>query len=359
METKRSFFYTLVTSGLLIWLSASCSRTGNEATPQGTCRIEQLTGRSTSSLYATTYQTTYAYDPQGDLLKTVATSDKRYIAGTYGNQTGTKTTVYTYDTDGYLLASTTDELYQTTTDKVISEKTTMSQSYSYTNGRLSTRTTKRIGAYGITTSTTELFTYNSSGELITKTMSSTSVVHDPTIATEIPVGSGESQQIWTYQNQQLVDYVQKSGASEFRPLTLQNGLVTNYTLPGNQGGLSVAYTYDNQQRVLTMDESLGGLPTNSYVQTWSDTKLSETTLPLYKGWPVVAPEYGKEGVLLTKRQTYRNTVSGKTDTFSEQTTTVQTNSQGFITSSIISVKHPNSSSQDFTTTQTYTYSGCQ
>lgn len=361
MKTTHSFLYTLLISILVVWLSGGCNADKNEANPKSTCRIEKYVAISKSKLYEGDSQITYEYDTQGNLVKTLVTSDKRPTSGTVGSQTGTKTLTYTYNPDGYVTASITQELYQTTTNKTTQEQITTTERFEYTNGRLSTHTKKRIGAYGITTNTIELFAYNSTGELTTKTVTSTSVVHDPAIAKELPIGSGESRQILTYQNNQLVDYVQKSGSSEIRPLTIQNGLVTTYTLPSTDGNLVVAYTYDEQQRTIKTDESLGGIPTHSYVQTWNDAKSAETTLPIFKGWPTNTQEYGKTGVLLMATQSYRNTVSGKTEVFLEQTSAVQTNAQGFVTGNVIILKHPNpaTAEQDYTTTETYTYSGCQ
>ncbi len=55
---------------------------------------------SKSKFFDQTDQTTYEYNPQGNLTKTVATLDKRPTSSTFGAQTGTTTATYTYDADG-------------------------------------------------------------------------------------------------------------------------------------------------------------------------------------------------------------------------------------------------------------------
>ena len=361
MKTTFSFLSTLVISILTTWLGGGCNRTSNEATPQGTCRIEKSVSVSKTPYTVTNNQTTYTYDPQGNLIQTASTQDQHPTSVTTPTQTGTTTVTYTYNSEGYLTALNS----QHKTTAVFGTKTTITQisvtsSYSYTNGQLVQTNSRRIGASGVNTNTTELYEYDESGALAKKTTQE-KYDYDPAVTkeNEIPVSPVGPLYIRTYRKNQLVDYVQKSGTSEFRPLTFQNGLVTKLALPGKQGDFIVTYTYDDQQRLIKRDEVLAGVPTNSFTQTWSNAISSEVALPSFKGWPITAPEYGKGGVLLTKKESYRNTTTGQIDTYSEQNADIQTNSQGFVTNNVILVKHPNFPSEDYTTTETYTYSGCQ
>ena len=264
-----------------------------------------------------------------------------------------------YDTDGFMTASISQELYLTTTvNKIFREQITTTNRYSYANGRLSGYTTNRIGAHGVTTNTTASFTYDAD-DLVSKTETSTSVVHDPAIAKEIPASSTGNTRIWTYRKSQLVDYVEKSGSSELRPLTIQDGVVTKI------GGLNyeVRYVYDSQQRVTKQDNFVEGRLNEYYLQTWTDAKPSSAALPQLKGFPRVSPvfEPAPAGVLATRKTFFWNSVSKTMYQYEESTSIVQTNAQGFIIGAIITTTHPNpaAASQDITATETCTYAGCQ
>jgi YD repeat-containing protein len=362
MKRFLKITYFLVVSTLVGYLSGGCSKSSApEATPKAACRISSYEAVSTSQFYTENRKTTYDYDGQGNLLKTTATSNKRASTGTVGNQTGTVTVSYTYDADGYLKASTSQELYVTTMapDKTVSEQITITKSYSYVGGRLSAFTTKRIGAYGVTTTTKASFTYDQAGDLVSKTETSTNEVHDPSIANEIPTGTGSSTRIWTYQKNRLVDYVEQAGGTEQRPLTLQNGVVTKLTIPNYEMRIET----DNLQRVTKQEEYAYGRLIRYYTQTWSDAKSTSTILPTFKGFPTIAPtsEFGQEGVLASHKTFVLNEVKGSMEQYDEIVYTIQTNAQGLVTKATITTKHPNlaASSQDVVTTETYTYSDCQ
>ena len=349
----------LILSGFIGWLTTGCNKNSpNEASPQSDCRIQKYVAVSKSGFFDQTNQTTYDYDAQNNLLKTVTTLDKRPTSGTTGGQTGTTTTTYSYNTDGYLMASLSEELYLTTANKTIREQITTTNSYSYTNGRLSGYTKTRVGAYGVTMNTTGSLAYDASGDLVSKTETNTSVVHDPAIAKEIPTSSAGHTRIWTYQKSQLVDYVEKSGASEVRPLTIQNGNVTKI----GGSNYEVRFEYDSQQRVTKQENFVEGNLNDYYLQTWTDAKPSSATLPAFKGFPAIAQvsEFNQAGVSATHKTFFWNSVSKTMYQFNERTSVVQTNAQGFISgATITTTHHPAASSQDFTTTETYTYTGCQ
>ncbi|GAB3943247.1 hypothetical protein GCM10028805_09180 [Spirosoma harenae] len=287
----------------------------------------------------------------------VTTLDKRATSGS-DTQTGTTTVTYTYDTDGYVTAmNSLEKRTAVFNNKTKNEQVSITSSYSYTNGRLASVSTKNIGAYGVNTATIETYNYDSAGDLVTKTARST-YTYDPAVATEIPDSPTGPLRIWTYQKKQLMDYVEKSGASEVRPIALQNGLMTKLTIPG---GYEATYTYDTDRHLTKTDEYINNTLNRTFAQTWSNAQPSSTALPAFKGWPIVNSEYGQPGVLVTANAFYLNTTTGKMEPYSEQTASNQVNSQGLVTNNAITVKYPNpaSASQSYTTTETYTYMNCQ
>lgn len=350
--------YLLTLSSFIGWLSTGCdSSPSSEATPQSGCRIQQHVAVSKAKFYDQTNQTTYDYDAQSNLLKMVMTMEKRPANGAIGSQTGNKTISYTYNADGFLTASRSEELYLTTADKTIREQITTTKSYAYANGRLANYTTNRIGAYGVTTTTNGSLAYDASGDLVSKTETNTSAVHDPAIAKEIPTNSTGHARIWTYQKGQLIDYVEKSG-TEVRPLTIQDGVITKTS----GSNYEVRYAHDGQQRVIKQEIFVDGRLNEYYLQTWTAAKPASAALPAFKGFPAIAQlsEFGQTAVLATHKTFVRNSVSNVVYQYNESISAVQTNAQGFITgASIISTHHPAASSQDVTTTETYTYTGCQ
>ena len=343
------------------WLSTNCAtESADNLTPDADCRIQQVMSVSKSKFYDETAQTTYEYDATGKLLKTGTTTDKKPLNGATGSQTGNKTVAYTYDATGFLTASTTQELYiLTMPNKTYREQITTTDSYSYASGRLSGFTTKRVGAYGVTQTVTSLFAYDGAGELITKTQVISSVVHDPALVREPP--GGVATRIWTYRKNQLVDYVEKSGGAERRPFTIQNGVITKM----GDANYELRYEYDSQRRILKQENIDKGQLVEYYSQTWADAKPSSASLPLVKGFPAVPVNWDDNlslaGVLATKKTFFLNPVSRVIYLYEESTAAVQTNPKGFVSKAVITTKHPDpaAASQDMTTTETYTYSGCQ
>jgi hypothetical protein len=361
MKNTHSRFSTLLGLVFITWLTSNCNRSEQDTTPpQSTCRLQQYTVTTNSSGFNSTKQTSYEYDPVGNLTKITTTFNQQPTNGTYGTQTSTTTTLYSYDANGYLTTSGSEQ--QTTSlsfdNKPTTERVSISTSYAYTNGRLSTVTTKNAGAQGVTTTTSESYSYDGSGDLARKTAQST-YVYDPATGKENPAASTGASRIWTYQKNQLTDYVEKSGTSEYRPNTIQNGLVTAFTAAGNH---KTIWEYDSQQRQTKISDYVGDTLTRVTSQTWSTAKPATAALTAFKGFPVTVPtsEYGQTGVLGSSSYAYVNTATNKLETFINQTAVIQTNSQGFVTSILTTARHPNpvSASQDYTVTESYTYSGC-
>lgn len=352
--------HVFVITCLVASLNMSCdTSSSNEATPSTDCRIQQYVAISTSKFYDRTNQTTYAYDNQGNLIKTTVSNNQRPTTGTVGTQTFTKTTTYAYNAEGYLIASKIDELNQITSPTPIEEKVTTTQSFSYTNSRLAGYTITRVGANGITTITTTSLVYDETGGLRSKTETSSYVIHDPSKVKEMPGSSAGGNRIWTYQNNQLVDYVERSGTTDQRPYTIVNGVITKII----GSNYEIRLEYDAQQHVTKQEFYVDGTLNDYFTQTWSTAKSASIALPALKGFPkaIAVNDFQQTGVLTSQKTYLRNSVNNTMEPYQESIYTVQTNGQGFISGATISVKHPNAAAanQDFTTTETYTYTACQ
>ena len=361
MKTIFRVIYVCLVSLFVGWLSVGCNDGSLESTSQGTCRIQQYISRSKASESTYLNQIDYVYDQQSNLSKTTTIVEQRPVSGTIAMQTGTTTVTYTYDSGGYLTAS--NSLQKTT--NLFAGKTTVEQvsvvsSYSYANGRLASSSIRRVGAYGVNTTTAESYQYDSSGDLVKKTSQDT-YDYDPVVAHEIPKSPMGALRTWTYQKNQLVDYVETYENAESRFLTIQNSVFTKITIPGDQGEYVATYDYDSQLRPIQWNEYVGGVLKRSYTQIWSDARPSSDALPSFKGWPLLIQEFGRAGVLATRKSFDLNTSTKQMEQYDEQTSVIQTNSQGLVTNNLISIKHPNSAaaSQDQVITETYTYSGCQ
>ncbi len=351
----------LLFCGLIGWLTTGCgTNSADNPTPEPGCRIQKSVAVSKSKFYDETAQTIYEYDGQGKLLKTTTTTDKKPLNGATGIQTGNKTVAYTYDATGFLTASATQELYVLTTpDKTYREQIATTDSYAYAAGRLSGHVSKRVGAYGLTQTVTSSFVYDAAGDLTTKTNITSTIVHDPAIAKEKP--GADYSQTWTYQKNQLVDYAENVGGTDRHPFTIQNGVVTKL----GDASYELRYEYDSQRRILKQENFDKGQLVEYYSQTWAGAKPSSASLPVFKGFPPVSVNWynnlSPDGVLATKKLFFLNPVSKVIYLYEESTATVQTNAQGFISEAVIKTTHPNpaAADQDVTTTETYTYSGCQ
>ncbi|GAB4041793.1 hypothetical protein [Spirosoma jeollabukense] len=359
MKTRRSFLPILLISLFSSWLTVGCNSSSNDAPPQGTCRIQQYASVSKSDALKTVslYQTDYTYDAQGNLAKTVTTFTKQ-TTGITDTQNETTTVSYTYDAQGYLTKSDSQQKATNVfAGKTKNEQSSVVSNYAYTNGRLSSINTRRIGAYGVNTTISESYEYDGSGDLAKKTATLT-YHYDPAVATEIPLNTTPIQQISTYQKNQLVDYVEKSGSTEYRPLTIQNGLVTVFSTTPN---FRTVWEYDSQKRQSKIADYVGDTLTRATTQTWSDAKPATAALPSFKGFPATIPssDFGQPGVLSTYTYTVWNSINKKMETSVEQTSVIQTNSQGFVTNVVTTAKNPAAVSQSYITTDTYTYAGCQ
>ena len=345
-----SFLYALCVSAITGWLLTGCAGNSGEATPQGICRIQQYSAVDKAQSYTTTTQTTYTYDNNDNLTKSVATIDILPMTGTSGKKTGNTTTTYTYDTNGFLTASS---YQQQTTDVVLNnvsktEVYSILTSYSYTSGRLSQKEEKYSGTYvAPNDNVASAYTYDANGNL-----------------TKIVVtrwNNTDYQETWSYRDNQLTDFVQKTGSSEVRPYTIQDGVITKMVFPGQTDELVVTKTFDDQKRATRIDDAINGQLDRYDVQTWTDAKPATASLPAFKGFPPVdqsLPFSGKAGVLASIKHFYWNSVSKTVQSTGESTSMVQTNAQGFV-SNVTTAYSDANGNQSTTYTATYTYTNCQ
>ena len=207
----------------------------------------------------------------------------------------------------------------------------------YTNGQ------------GATTTAAYTYTYDNAGEL-------TQIVNSN------PANPGGLSSIWVYRNNRLVDYVEKLGTAERRPVTIENGLVTRMTLSGSNE-LFLTAQFDSQQRMTKREEYKDGQLDRYETQTWADAKPSDEAVPKFKGFPTIdpaSPYSGRVGVLASRATFYWNAVSKTIQPFNQSTSTVQTNAQGYVTNvaTVVTYANPNGAPSE-TVTETFTYAGCQ
>lgn len=344
------------------WSVSSCNREATDTTPQGECRIQTSVIITTSIFAKSTDQTNYAYDPAGRLLGVTMTQNRQPTSGTFGTQTGSKISRFTYDASGYLTASATDELYTTVSNTTTREQITTTQSFSYTSGRLSGYTTRRVGAYGLTFVSVNALDYDASGELLTNTETSSTLIHDPSLAKEKPFDSGSTTRVWTYRNRQLADYVENAGTPNARkPLTIQNGVVTKIGDPNYE----IRYEYDARQRITKQEIYRNGTLTEYFIQTWNEAKPASTAVPVFRGFPTYGLNsfaysngIGNAATRTSYQGFYLNTVSNVIQPFNTVSSVVQTNAAGFVTGITSTDKHPTATDQDTSTIETNTYAGC-
>ncbi|MBC7890886.1 MAG: RHS repeat protein [Sphingobacteriaceae bacterium] len=335
---------------LLVSLGTACSN--RETAPQGECRIQSSTTTSTSSVSTFNERTTYEYDASGNLLSKITTNQSRYLDAQIANRANrdqTTTNRYTYNAEGYLLTSAYQfkDNYFTIDGKPATEEFVYNLTYTYANGRLSGYLQQYVINGKALSPSPNTYDYDAAGNLLRLTRGNST---------------------WTFSQNRLVDYVEKTGSAENRPYVIDNGLVTSYTIPG---GLRSVYTYDGQRRLTKMEEYVNDRLQSYYTQTYGDGKLATAAEPPFKGFPVVAfpstsPNSDRQffeepGVLTGKKQYYiTNSQTGQEQFFSEMTISHQLNAQGFVVSAArqVQFKHPSTLPQVENATMTYSYTGC-
>lgn len=378
MTTIRRSISLLAISVALGGLDTGCNtRTAKETSPQAECRIQKIVRTSPTTTPGTlTDETTYAYDPQGNLLRTMQIRAGRTENGSrISTFTHTTTANYTYNAEGYLtsyawLSSSRSSvsLNGNVTNEPVLEHS-LNTAYTYTNERVTGFTSKGVSPYGLTTNSTSAYEYDQAGQVNKETRATTYEIA-PGKTPEMPAYPAGAQQTWLYRNNQLIDYTLKTGTTESHPYTIQNGLVMKSTSPGG----SSTYEYDDRQRLVKFEAKDANNQVNYYYTlTWETGKPATEATPAFKGFPVRDLALGHYGVwgqqgrvtfgrveLEKSYRFYANYSGTQVIPLSEFTYTNQINSRGFPTSI-------NTESKDLTPgspvpvsrkTDTYTYSNC-
>lgn len=173
------------------------------------------------------------------------------------------------------------------------------------------------------------------------------------------------QQTKTYQNGQITAFSEQYGTTLSRPFTYQNGLLVKAFFPGSKGSgavanLSQVFAYDATRRLTTYQEFVNDTLQSYFTQTWQTGKPASVALPRFKGHPVTVPSAGEPGLLTTKSQYYINQQTRAVQHFSEATYTNDLNGQGYVTKTSGQTRflHPQTLPQVETTTALHTYTNC-
>ncbi|MFD1144302.1 hypothetical protein ACFQ4C_24460 [Larkinella insperata] len=353
MKATNPVLLLIFSSGLL----AGCDPGRTEETArQSACRIQKIVATAQSDVSSQQEETSFTYNADGNLTQKAFKRNLSYQNG-IGNQLYTVTDTYTYDANGFLTAAASQTSEQTTrpNNSVLSQQRSSATTYLYTDGRLTGYETRDQNPYGVVTRSTVVLKYDEKGELVTKIDTRTPEIV-PADAPEKP--SGPVQSTWTYKSGQVIDYFEKNGTTESHPWTLQDGLVTKMVLPG---GYTQQNTYDNQQRVTKNEEFVNNQLTGYYTHEWSNAKPATSTLPAFKGHPVVRPEFGVAGVMNTYNSYAINSQTNAAQHVSEKTGAPVANAQGLVESTTGEIRLLPTAARPQRTalTETYTYSNCQ
>lgn len=358
MKTYRPLFRLLLVGSVLGWLSAGCRNGTEDGTdPQAHCRLQRVVSTTKTLSGSGTDETTYGYDAAGNLVKKIVAS--AFTNTTGGGTNATTTETYTYTEDGFLADYTyaTNQKAVSFTGAVTNYQYAQHKTFMYTSNRLTgytLTTTAQNGGAPVPTTTTHTYVYDAAGQLVTETGSG---------------GPNGPTAVWTYQNGQLVDYVEKGVTTESRPYTVQDGLITKARFVGtiSYGNgptgpyvLDQVYQYDDQRRLIKQQEFVNDTLDRYYTQEWQTGKPATLCLPAFKGHPVVKALYGEPGVLVKNRQYFVNKQRGNAVyQYMENTYTNQLNAQGYVTSTKLeSVPLMTGQTVPDVTTTVYTYTGC-
>ncbi|GAB3339989.1 hypothetical protein GCM10027299_53010 [Larkinella ripae] len=340
------------------WLLGGCDPgQTNEAARQSACLIQKIVLNYQSAIATQTNETNFSYDADGNLTRKTDVQNLSYPSG-IGNQVYSVTDSYTYDNNGFLTTEKTETSERNslpTTPQTLQRLSTTA--YTYTDGRLTGSQTRYQNPYGVVTNRAVVFAYTEKGDLLTRTETQTAETV-PDDAPEKPLGTGSGKRVWTYQNGKLVDYAEQIEGTENRPLTLQNGLVTKMVI---NGGYSQQNTYDSQNRLVKTEEYVNGRLANYFTRAWSDAKPATSTLPVFKGHPVVQPEFGSAGVLTNYDPYAIHLPTNAVQHIAETISRPQVNAQGWVASATGEIRQlqPGALPQRTSVTESYTYTHCQ
>ena len=283
------------------------------------CQLQSELIVNNGSQQATT--TTYAYNGNGQLIKSVASSS----GGT--PDTSTITYTYSYDEAGNIITALTQGTITNT-----SLNTT--NSYEYTGGRLTKIVSKSSNS--LFASTTDSYSYDGSGQIATYSYTSS----DPKYGTES----------YTFTNGLLTGGAITRGGQSLT-VTVDNGRIASVAYPD---GSKYRYDYDAKGYSTRSEyvNKVGALQSYTTYE-YSTTAYKRVSTP-YRVVPAINL-YGNTELPVSRLAVYSADGSLKAETRYQY----QVNSKGYITSLGYTQNQPGVGNGQTTSSTTYTYSNCQ
>lgn len=356
MITRLFFLFAFVVSTLL----TGCQKnSGDDVTPDTGCRLEKYTAliQQPGSAQPRNEQATYTYDQNGLLIKADSSWTVPGDASGVNKSNGTTVTTYSYNAAGFLTASSSQTMVQTTLSpgNVSTDQRSLQTSFTYTNDKLTGYVAKSVAGSGLEITVTGTFEYDASGNAVKQTAVNT-YTFDPEKTKEKPQYPSGWQRTWTYSNKQLMDYTEKSGTTEIHPYTIQNGLVTKATYPEHY----TLHEYDQQQRLIKTQLFQGNKLNYYFTQEWNEGKLPSASFSLFKGFPDLQPAMGYTGIM-KRFNFYADYLDSGVVQLTSIQATAQLNGEGFITNNLAEQKDftPGIPSSTGSRTETFTYTGCR
>ncbi|MFN8353111.1 MAG: RHS repeat domain-containing protein [Spirosomataceae bacterium] len=307
---------TSLVSTLLLVL-AGCASDDITQPLDDTLFIQEVSEQTSSKNLDTKSATTYRYTLQKQVQDIRVTFNSKFL--TSPDQISTQSNEsYTYDNNGFL---TTKSYTETTENTTSTGKTTTQKQfdtqYSYQAGKLisQTKVERTIRPNGTTTLTINTtYEYDTAGKIAKQTIKR----------------SDSYEETRTFSNGQLVAITAKS-VSGNEGYKITNGLVERITYPD---GRYATYEYDTLQRLVksTVYDANGTI-NMYYTIEWANAKPHNLSLPLLKGHPDEQAVNGKQGIMAAYR--FWGDVNGKMTQLNESLYTSQTNTQGFVTNTIL------------------------
>ena len=335
---KKSFIFTRFILGLsLVGLLNNCNKVVEQtcACVLNDCKVLQSINTLQSDSDKQTEMTDYQYDTEGKLTK-ISLTINRAQSGSLSTET------YSYDTDGFLMAR---NKYNTYTSPV--KQSTENQTFTYKNGLLSTSETRMVDVYGRVTKSSESYTYDATGKLITRQQN--------TVDGSIILYSYAS-------DEKLVSVLKKKTGVETTYL-VKDGLILDSG--------DAKYTYNDKKRMIKYEIYANGKLNSYATYDWNDALPAIINVLKFKGFPcetTIGLGVGMSETMnsiypLNKFQFFADVLgNGKQQQLNESVFSVQKNSNGLVSKIDLFNKqfqlNPNDPPNTIKSTQTFTYINC-
>ena len=285
---------------IVFWLGlgSQCTQQTVDKQGGGPCRLRQMdchtvtTGSGTNDSDVTE-KAVYRYDAADQLIGKTDQAVYRYDQA--DSIVFNTTETYVYDGAGFLMSKTAlSQVKDHSTTTANSERV----SYTYATGRLAQAVAEQLSESGLQTKEVSTYTYNAAGVLTQRLDATTYPVISPALR-DRPAYPGGFTETWTYQHGQAIEYVKQAAGMSMKPYTFQNGLIQVASDSVKQR----KYTYDKQNRVVRLDESVASKLTDYQELIYGSVAaiMPEVSLPAFNGFPVVADPHGAPGVATTHR----------------------------------------------------------